>query len=61
MLPPKTIVLEYVCPLLGAIFANLMFAAPLKDVRDAVKNGSLGKLNPTPWAVMTGNCEHGST
>jgi hypothetical protein len=55
MLSTREILLEYVSPLLGAIFANLMFAAPLKDVRTAVQNGSLGHLNPTPWAVMTGN------
>jgi hypothetical protein len=30
--------------------------APVKDVRKAVGNGTLGVLNPTPWAVMTGNC-----
>lgn len=55
MMSTREILLEYVSPLLGAIFANLMFAAPLKDVHRAVKNGSLGHLNPTPWAVMTGN------
>lgn len=33
-----------------------MFSAPIKDVREAVKRGTLGSLNPTPWAVMTGNC-----
>lgn len=31
-------------------------AAPLQDVRQAVRRGTLGSLNPTPWAVMTGNC-----
>ena len=50
------IILEYVCPCLGMIAANLMFAAPLRSVRDAVARGTLGALNPTPWAVMTGNC-----
>ena len=33
-----------------------MFMAPVSDVRTAVTNGTLGALNPTPWAVMTGNC-----
>eukprot|EP01082_Thalassiosira_pseudonana_P005480 g5036.t1 g5036 contig18:494635-495818(+) len=56
MLSTSEIVLEYVCPLLGCIAANLMFAAPFKDVRRAVSRGTLGILNPTPWAVMTGNC-----
>jgi hypothetical protein len=81
MLSTSEIILEYVSPLLGAIFANLMFAgetktisivvislfvlplshfassssplcsrAPLNDVREAVGKGSLGHLNPTPWA-----------
>ena len=30
--------------------------APFKDVREASMRGTLGHLNPTPWAVMTGNC-----
>jgi len=25
-------------------------------VREAVRKGTLGPLNPTPWAVITGNC-----
>lgn len=41
---------------MGCIIANFMFSAPFKDVRRAVERGSLGNLNPTPWAVMTGNC-----
>ncbi|KAL7436219.1 hypothetical protein ACHAXH_006889, partial [Discostella pseudostelligera] len=56
MLSFQIIFFEYICPLLGAIFANLMFSAPIRDVHMAVKQGSLGDLNPTPWAVMTGNC-----
>jgi solute carrier family 50 (sugar transporter) len=52
----KMIVLEYVCPALGTITANLMFAAPLRDVYVAVQAGrGLGDLNPTPWAFMLGN------
>lgn len=30
--------------------------APFRDVREAVKRGSLGDLNPTPWSFMLGNC-----
>mmetsp|Transcript_5677 Transcript_5677/g.12016 ORF Transcript_5677/g.12016 Transcript_5677/m.12016 type:complete len:340 (+) Transcript_5677:257-1276(+) len=56
MLAPSVIVLEYVCPLLGCIVANIMFAAPLQSVRHAISVGTLGSLNPTPWAFMTGNC-----
>ncbi|EJK55591.1 hypothetical protein THAOC_24666, partial [Thalassiosira oceanica] len=52
----KQIVLIYVCPAAGMVIANFMFTAPVRDVRAAVSAGSLGALNPTPWAVMTGNC-----
>ena len=31
-------------------------AAPVYDLREALKRGRLGNLNPVPWAVMTGNC-----
>ena len=34
----------------------ILLTAPIKDVQSAVKEGTLGPLNPTPWAVMTGNC-----
>lgn len=50
------VVLIYVCPLFGCLAANFMFSAPVKAVREAVSRGTLGSLNPTPWAVMTGNC-----
>ncbi|KAL7506635.1 hypothetical protein ACHAXN_003887 [Cyclotella atomus] len=56
MLSAQEIVLQYVCPALGMIAANFMFAAPFNDVRQAVNHGTLGHLNPTPWAAMTGNC-----
>jgi solute carrier family 50 protein (sugar transporter) len=51
-----TIILEYVCPTLGCIMGNIMFFAPYRDVKKAVERGSLGDLNPTPWAFMLGNC-----
>jgi solute carrier family 50 protein (sugar transporter) len=38
------------------ITANLMFSAPYRDVRKAAEAGTLGDLNPTPWAFMLGNC-----
>lgn len=51
------IILEYICPSLGMIVAWLMWLAPVKDLRDAVRRGAgLGDLNPTPWAMMLGNC-----
>jgi solute carrier family 50 protein (sugar transporter) len=32
------------------------FTAPVQDLRRALQQGSLGALNPFPWAMMTGNC-----
>ena len=32
-----------------------MFAAPVPALRNALSIGSLGDLNPLPWAFMTGN------
>eukprot|EP00956_Cyclotella_meneghiniana_P024714 scaffold50014_cov66-Cyclotella_meneghiniana.AAC.6 len=55
-LSAEEIVLQYVCPAFGMIAANIMFAAPFNDVRQAVSRGTLGHLNPTPWAAMTGVC-----
>ena len=53
----KTIVLEYICPAMGTLFANLMWMAPVSSVREAVSiRHSLGVLNPIPWAMMLGNC-----
>ena len=58
MTPPSTeyILLDLLCPSLGVILATLTFAAPVTSLRDRLNKGSLGDLNPTPWAVMTGNC-----
>lgn len=44
-----------VAPTIGAILSSLAFAAPIKSLRAAVKDGNLGSLNPTPWAFMLGN------
>lgn len=56
MLNASTILLEYVCPAFGALTANLMFFAPVRDVRESAVHGDgLGSLNPTPWAFMLGN------
>lgn len=56
MLSPSVIILEYICPLFGMIVANIMFTAPVQSVRHAISIGTLGQLNPTPWAFMMGNC-----
>jgi solute carrier family 50 protein (sugar transporter) len=55
-LPWSTIILAYICPSVGAVLAGIMFAAPVQDLREALKNGSLDVLNPLTWAMMTGNC-----
>ena len=52
----SNIVTKYVCPGLGVILANVMFAAPVKSLMDALSKGDLGDLNPVPWALMTGTC-----
>ncbi|CAJ1945932.1 unnamed protein product [Cylindrotheca closterium] len=52
----QEIILEYVCPALGVVIANIMFAAPVRDLKAAIAKGELGTLNPTPWAFMLGNC-----
>ena len=58
MAPPSTeyILLDLLCPSLGVMLATLTFAAPVTSLRRRLSKGSLGDLNPTPWAVMTGNC-----
>jgi solute carrier family 50 protein (sugar transporter) len=48
--------LNYICPSLGTIMASLTFAAPIGALRERLARGSLGSLNPTPWAFMLGNC-----
>jgi solute carrier family 50 (sugar transporter) len=56
MLSARDIVLEYACPLAGVCCAAVMYSAPYWDVRKAIREqGTLGDLNPTPWAVMLGN------
>lgn len=52
----QSIVFEYVCPIGGCFLASSVFAAPINDLNAALSRGSLGSLNTTPWAVMTGNC-----
>lgn len=38
------------------LFSIHTFTAPVQDLRRALQQGSLGALNPFPWAMMTGNC-----
>lgn len=52
----ETIILKYICPGVGVILANAVFSSPVKSLSDALREGNLGDLNPTPWAFMTGNC-----
>eukprot|EP00934_Nitzschia_sp_Nitz4_P009006 Nitzschia sp. Nitz4//scaffold61_size107673//31588//32495//NITZ4_004229-RA/size107673-snap-gene-0.108-mRNA-1//-1//CDS//3329555692//8996//frame0 len=52
----KDIFFTVVCPSLGVLMSTLMYAAPVLGLRQALQEGSLKRLNPIPWAVMTGNC-----
>lgn len=47
--------MRYVCPFLGTLMSNAMFAAPVQDLRSALERGDLGDLNPFPFAMMAGN------
>lgn len=37
------------------VYMYLTRIAPVRDVNRALDRGTLGSLNPTPWAVMTAN------
>lgn len=52
----QEVIFEYVCPIGGCFLASSVFAAPINDLNHALRKGSLGSLNSTPWAVMSGNC-----
>lgn len=56
MLSASTIILQYVFPGLGTITGHLMWFAPWHAIHRAVSAGTLGNLNPLPWAFMLGNC-----
>lgn len=49
------IILDYIVPSLGIIFAFSTFIAPVGCISRAVRHGHLGELNPIPWIFMTGN------
>jgi solute carrier family 50 protein (sugar transporter) len=52
-----SIFLNFICPSLGVILSWCMFGAPIFDLRRALLIGKgLGKLNPFPWVMQTGNC-----
>ena len=44
-----------VCPAAGCVLASFMFCAPLNDLHHCLQRGSLGTLNPVPWAFAVGN------
>ena len=52
----EEVIFDYLCPFLGCLIASTLFAAPVNDLRKALKERTLGPLNPNPWAVLTGNC-----
>jgi len=43
-------------PAIGALLTNGMYLAGVPAVKAARKNGSLGALNPLPFAMVLGNC-----
>lgn len=45
----------YVLPTFGVILGSCMFFAPVPALLSALRRGSLGDLNPLPWAFMLGN------
>jgi solute carrier family 50 (sugar transporter) len=47
---------DYICPFLGCLIASTLFAAPVNDLRKALREQTLGPLNPNPWCILTGNC-----
>jgi solute carrier family 50 protein (sugar transporter) len=49
---------HYICPAIGAILSTLTFMAPIRSLKSCTRDGSLGMLNPTPWAFMTGMYTH---
>lgn len=52
----EAVILSYICPGAGVILSNAVFSSPVNSLKKALREGSLGDLNPTPWAFMTGNC-----
>jgi 23S rRNA-/tRNA-specific pseudouridylate synthase/uncharacterized protein with PQ loop repeat len=46
----------YVCPTFGSILSTMMFAAPVNDLRRALREGDFGVLDPFPFVMMAGNC-----
>lgn len=45
-------VAETVCPALGVVLSNALYASPIPALRECVKKGELGSLNPLPSAIM---------
>lgn len=42
------------CLTSGSLYSRR--SAPIHDLKEAILKGKLGGLNPTPWAIQTGNC-----
>lgn len=55
MLAFADFLLLYACPVCGIAIACVMYAAPVADLRFALRAGTLGKLNTVPWAWAAGN------
>jgi len=51
-----TVFTEKIAPTLGTVIANGMFLTGLPPIQAARKNGSMGSLNPIPFAMILANC-----
>jgi solute carrier family 50 protein (sugar transporter) len=49
-------VINFLCPLLGVILANIMWLSSLKSVLSCRRSRTLGKVNPLPYAIIVHNC-----
>lgn len=51
---------HWICPIAVVVISNAMYFTPLSSLNTAVARGTLGPLNPVPWAFMTGSCLGGA-
>lgn len=51
-----TFVTVHLCPAIGVLLCNLMWLAPMSQIRHALKSENLGEMNNTPFFVTILNC-----
>lgn len=52
----RYLIMNHICPAAGVILSTLMYSAAISDLKQCILCGSLGSLNPIPWAIQMGNC-----